>query len=216
MRAIILANGTLAEPDLVRRSLRTGDILLAADGGARHCLRASLVPQAVIGDFDSLSADELTALEAQGTQLVRHPARKDFTDLELALQYAVQLGCTQALVFAALGQRWDQTLANLLLPAAPGLETIAIRLIDEAQEITLVRPGETVQIEGQAGDTVSLIPISKEAAGILTEGLEYPLRGETLYLGATRGVSNVLVGNKASVKLESGLLLCTILHQPEK
>ncbi len=212
MRALVFANGTLNEPGGIRDLLRTDDQIIAADGGARHCQRAGLLPQVVIGDFDSLSAAELMALESAGAQILRYPERKDFTDLELALQYAVSVGVSEALLFGALGDRWDQTLANLLLPAAPGLQSLQIRLVDGRQEISLLRPGAPLAIQGKVGETVSLIPLGGDVQGITTSGLEYALHGETLYFGATRGISNLLVQEQATVQVEEGLLLCIIIH----
>jgi thiamine pyrophosphokinase len=213
LRAVIFANGILNDPHQVLAALQEGDILIAADGGARHCRALGLTPAVVIGDFDSLSADELAQLEMDGAQVVRYPARKDFTDLELALQHSVSLGADEILVFGALGARWDQTLANLLLPAAPGLERVCIRLLDGPQEIALLRAGEVHALSGQAGDIVSLVPLGGHAQGITTTGLEYPLTDGTLYFGATRGISNVMLGQQATVRLEDGMLLCTIIHK---
>ena len=208
MRAIVFANGILSHPVM----LRAGDVVIAADGGARHCLKLGITPQVVIGDFDSLTEDELASLESAGAQVIRHPARKDFTDLELALQHAGSCGVEEILVYAALGDRWDQTVANLLLPAAPGLEGVHIRIVDGPQEILLLRPGPPCEICGQMGDTVSLIPLRGDITGVVTTGLEYPLKGETLYFGATRGISNILLGDLAAVQFAAGLLLCIVIH----
>lgn len=218
LTAIIFANGTLPYPDFTLRALQReaakGEIVvIAADGGGRHCLELGIEPHWVIGDLDSLTAGELAQLQANGARVLRYPARKSFTDLELALQHAASLKAEQILVFGALGARWDQTLANLLLPAAPGLENIPIRLLDGPQEIVLLRPGGIRTLSGCPGDTVSLIPLAGPAHGITTRGLEYPLQGETLYFGATRGISNVLLESQASVSLAEGLLLCVLIHQ---
>jgi len=215
LRAVIFANGILNAPRQILAALQAGDTVIAADGGARHCRALGVTPAVVIGDFDSLTADELAQLEREGAQVVRYPERKDFTDLELALQHAVAGGADEILVFGALGARWDQTLANLLLPAAPGMEKVCIRLLDGPQEIALLRAGETHTLTGQAGDTVSLVPLGGHAHGITTDGLEYSLSDGTLYFGATRGISNVLLGEQATVRLEDGLLLCTIIHKEE-
>ena len=215
MRAIIFANGQLSGPP----SLQPEDLIIAVDGGSQHCLRLGIHPQVVIGDFDSVGADELETLRAQGAEIIAYPARKDYTDLELALLEAQKRGATQVLLLAALGMRWDQSLANLLLPAAfPGLR---ISLVDGPQEISFIHPGETLEITGRAGDTVSLIPLGGDAEGITTHGLEYPLKAETLRLGSTRGISNVLLhqpsaADKASVKLDAGLLLCAVIHQADE
>ncbi|MBU1660849.1 MAG: thiamine diphosphokinase, partial [Chloroflexi bacterium] len=210
MRTLIFANGVL---DHLPIEIQPDDFIIAADGGARHCLALGLIPAMVVGDFDSLTADELTSLEAAGAELIRHPARKDETDLELALLQAIELGASEVVILGALGARWDMTLANLLLLAHPNLRHPHIRVLAGHQEITLLRAGETVELRGQPGDTVSLIPLRGDARGITTEGLEYPLDRGGLKFGATRGISNVLLRQRASVTLEDGLLLCVVIHR---
>ena len=213
MRAVIFANGQLSSPQASRSALRPGDLLIAADGGSHHCLSLGLVPDVLIGDFDSLDEAELAGMQASDVEMIRHPVHKDFTDLELALKYARQRGAQEILVFAALGARWDQTLANLLLPAASDLQESLIVLMDGPQEIRLLRGGETLEVQGQPGDTLSLVPLGGDALGVTTGHLEYPLDGETLFFGATRGISNVFLSKTALVRLEAGLLLCIVIHQ---
>lgn len=213
MRAVIFANGVLNDPGGVSGLMAEDNLLIAADGGSRHCLSLKLTPDIIIGDFDSLEPEILQAFESRGSQVIQHPAHKDFTDLELALRYASEQGADDILVFGALGDRWDQTLANLLLPAHPDLVNARIRLIDANQEIYLIRSGQTFQVHGLPGDTVSLVPIHGEVNGVSTQGLEYPLSDETLDFGATRGVSNVLLERQAEIFVRKGLLLCIIIHQ---
>lgn len=212
MRAVIFANGALSAPNTVHAWLRPDDWLLAADGGTRHCLALGLTPAAVIGDLDSLDPADAERLERAGVKLVRHPARKDFTDLELAVRFALALSVEEILVFGALGDRWDQTLANLLLPAAAGLEAARLRLVDGRQEVSLLRAGSELEITGSPGDTVSLIPIGGDAGGVTTHGLEYALEEGRLPFGATLGVSNVLTSQAARVSLRQGMLLCVVIH----
>jgi thiamine pyrophosphokinase len=187
-------------------------MLIAADGGARHCVSLNLVPQIVIGDFDSLSAKELSALESAGTQIIRHSTRKDETDLELALHKAQEYQPQEILIFGALGARWDMTLANLLLLAHPAFTATNTRLLDGPQEIRLLQSGQTASLIGKPGDTVSLIPLQGDAYGITTNGLEYPLKNETLKFGATRGISNVIEAEDATIQLRQGLLLIIHIH----
>ena len=213
MRAVVFANGELNDPGGVASWIAEHDLLIAADGGARHCFALNLTPGVIIGDFDSLEPDQLKAFEQRGSRVIQHPARKDFTDLELALRYACEQGADEILVFGALGARWDQTLANLLLPAHPDLGSAQIRLIDANQEITLIRPGHTLYVRGLPGDTVSLIPVRGEVEGVSTQGLEYPLSDEALDFGATRGVSNVLLEPRAEIFIRKGLLLCILIRQ---
>jgi thiamine pyrophosphokinase len=206
LRAVIFANGSLKPP--VR--LSPADIIIAADGGAQHCLALGLVPAVVIGDLDSLTAKELEALKAQGAEIVQFPVRKDFTDLELALKHARSTGADEILILGALGERWDQTLANVMLPAA--FPDLKIRLVDGNQEFIYLWAGETITVTGCPGDTLSLVPLGGEAQGITTDQLEYSLHGENLPLGSTRGVSNNLLTEKAQISLRDGLLLCVVMH----
>ena len=215
MRAVIFANGELNNPQQTNHWISAEDLLIAADGGSRHCLALGLTPKVIVGDFDSLETELLEKFKSLGSQVVRHPARKDFTDLELALRYACEQGVEDILVLGALGARWDQTLANLLLPTHPDLASAKIRLLDGRQEISLIRPGERLQVHGNPGDTVSLIPLNEHVNGVRTQGLEYPLNDEALDFGATRGVSNVLLDDQAEIFIQAGLLLCILIHQEE-
>jgi len=213
-RTVIFANGEFTDLNAARAALRPDDFLIAADGGASHCRALGLIPQVVIGDFDSLTAEELKALAADGVRLIQHPARKDQTDLELALAYAIEHGADDILILGALGGRWDQTLANLLLLAHPSLNEARLRVLDGAQHIYLIQDQTT--IEGQPGDTVSLIPLRGDAQGVTTNGLEYPLTNDTLPFGSTLGVSNVLTGNRATVKVREGLVICVVIALEKK
>ncbi len=211
-RAVIVANGVMSANTDLESLLCAGDLLIAADGGARYCLQSGCMPQVVIGDFDSLSETEVDELAAGGTEVLRHPARKDETDLDLAVDLAIQKEIREILVLAALGGRWDQTLANLLLLGLPRFAKARICLLDGDQEITLLRPRAMHIIRGSPGDTVSLIALSGDAHGVTTSGLEYPLQTDRLPFGATRGVSNILTAPKATVSLQSGLLICIVVR----
>ncbi len=210
MRAVIFANGELTDGPAARAALKPDDLIIAADGGAHHCQALSLTPGVVIGDFDSLSPADLAGLESAGAELIRYPVRKDQTDLELAVRYALEQRVDQILVFGGLGGRWDQTLANLLLPAHPDFWGIPIVYLDGDQRIYPIH-GSGV-IEGHPGDTVSLIPVGGPARGVTTRGLEYPLNGGVLPFGSTLGVSNALTTARASVTVEEGLIVCVVLR----
>jgi thiamine pyrophosphokinase len=208
-RTVIFANGELTNLAAARQALRPDDYLIASDGGAHHCRTLGLYPQVVIGDFDSLTPEELKALQDAGSQIIKYPVRKDQTDLELALAYAIKQKADDIFILGALGGRWDQTLANLLLLAHPALNSACIHVLDGTQHIYLIQKETT--IEGQPGDTVSLIPVQGDAWGITTQGLEYPLTNGTLPFGSTLGISNVLVGNQATVEVREGMVICVVI-----
>ena len=123
-RAVIFANGLVPELESARRLIQPGDTLLAADGGTHHALALGLVPSVVIGDLDSLTVDDRQRTMEKGVHLLQYPADKNQTDLELALDYAIQQGFREILIIGALGGRLDQTLGNLSLLTDPRLSTI--------------------------------------------------------------------------------------------
>ncbi len=212
MRALIVANSPQAvlPPDF---SPRPDDRIIAADGGSLHALSWGWMPHVVIGDFDSLPARERARLEAVGCRFLQVPAEKDETDLELAVRLAAKEGAQELLIFGALGGRPDHYLANVMLLALATQLGIPARILDGLQEIRLITGGEDANFSGAVNDTLSLIPLGGDARGIATEGLGYPLRGETLYFGLARGISNVFTAPRARVKLEEGTLLAVHIRQ---
>lgn len=212
LRALLFANGNLPDLAAASRLLRPGDRILAADGGTRHALALGLLPEAVVGDLDSLSAAQRRRLEAAGTRLLIHPRDKDQTDLELALDFALEQGCTAIVIAAALGGRLDQTLANLALLTAPRFAALDLRLDDGIEEAFFVR--SQARLEGRRGDLISLLPWGGPASGVVTEGLRWPLHAETLQPEQTRGVSNEMLAGTATVSLDAGLLL--VVHRRRK
>ncbi|MEA3428311.1 MAG: thiamine diphosphokinase [Thermodesulfobacteriota bacterium] len=208
MRAVIFANGIikhLPEPGAV---IMPDDLLIAADGGARYCRAIGITPAVIIGDFDSLDSDELNKLQSSGVEIMRYPAKKDQTDLELALRLAVDRGADEIVVFGAMGGRWDMSIANILLLTLPEFSGVKLKFVEENQEIALLRGGEKFTLNGEKGDIVSLTALDQKVKGLTLSGLEYSLKDGMLRLGSTRGISNVLVENTATVCLEKGLLLC--------
>ena len=212
-RAIIFANGEITPPYPSRADFQPDDWFIAADGGAIHFARLGITPHTLVGDFDSLTSVEVDRMAHQGVQIIRHPAHKDETDLELALLHAVKRDVRQIIVYGALGARWDMTIANLMLLAHPALQHTQLSLIDGNQQISLLRGGQTLQLQSKRGDTVSFIPLSPEARGITTSGLEYPLHNGILTQGSPRGVSNVVIDEPCQVVMEEGMLVVVHIRQ---
>jgi thiamine pyrophosphokinase len=207
-RALIFANGKQFDAEAVRELVRPEDFLVAADGGLRHMRRLGLQPHLLIGDLDSAAPDEVSLLREKGIRVLQYPAEKDETDLELALQVTAREGYQTIMVLGGLGGRLDMTLANIFLLMLPELAGKDVSFVDGIESVSLIWPGPGYVIIGRPGDQVSLLPWGGPAAGIWTEGLYYPLKGETLFPERSRGISNLLVVDRASVALETGLLIC--------
>jgi len=216
-RCIIFANGILPDLAAARRLIRPDDLILAADGGTRHALDLGLTPSIVIGDLDSISDEERRKMKEDGVRLIQHPRDKNETDLELALDYAIQNGQRKIVIVAALGGRLDQTLGNLALltdprhkPALSEVEgSLDTRLDDGVEQAFFCRARS--EVEGRRGDLVSLIPWGGEVRGVRTQGLRWQLSDEVLLPHKTRGISNEMTGEVANIQIQSGLLL--IVHR---
>lgn len=209
-RAVIFANGDLRDQTFAKDIVANNDLIIAADGGAEYCRLLDIVPDYIIGDFDSIEQNNLSYFQSKGSKVIQHPEDKDYTDLELSVLHAQSCGVDEILVFGGLGYRWDQSIANILLLASSSLGELDVRLVEADQMIRVLRPGRMNQISGSIGDIVSLIPLGSDVSGISTNGLHYSLDNEVLRLGSTRGISNILDQLPASIETREGILLCII------
>jgi len=204
MKAIIFANGEFSPP-VFPLEIQKDDLVIAADGGSRHCLELGITPEILIGDLDSVDEETMNTWQKDGISVIQYPQDKDQTDLELALIYAQEKNVDEILIYGAIGGRLDMTLGNLILLAHPDLKT-PTALICGAEEVRLLKPGDSLIISGQTGDTVSLIPMQPGISNVTTTGLKYKLENEGLEFSYTRGISNSLIEKQAQIKLNSGLM----------
>jgi thiamine pyrophosphokinase len=214
VRAFIIANGQAGDGERYAALMRPGDLVIAADGGAALALQMGIQPQVVIGDMDSLPAELRGKLEALGCQFVCHPERKDETDTELAIRYALQRDAQELVLLGATGSRLDHTLANVFLLALPELRGKNARIVAGSSEVWLLR--DSLELKGKPGDIVTLLPLGQDAIGVDSEGLEYALRGDALRFGLARGVSNIMTSTRARISLRQGLLLVFHLSKGEQ
>lgn len=214
MRTLVVAASVGADSSALARLAESAQLIIAADGGAALALAAGIRPHVVVGDMDSLSAELADSLRRNGVEIRTFPSRKDETDLELALLEAIRRGAEEITIVGALGGRLDHTLGNVYLLTMPQLRGKDVRLVDGRVEAFVV--WGQAEIRGGRGDTVSLIPLTPEVRGVQTEGLEYPLRRESLFMGPGRGISNVLLGPVARVSTSDGILLVVVTHGEEE
>lgn len=207
-KAYIFLNGDFVKPSgFWPQEPGPDEVVIAVDGGAKHALDLGWRPQWLIGDLDSLAPEFQKRLAGLGAEIEKYPAEKNEIDFELALNLAQRLGCGRAELLGALGGRWDMTLANLLLPSAGlwnGLE-LCFRH-GEWSFLVLNGPAE-LTLKGRPGDLISLLPLGSEVADIHLDGCRYPLQGESLKLGLSRGLSNELTAAEAYLSFSSGCLM---------
>jgi thiamine pyrophosphokinase len=211
-RALVVGDGEV-DPAALRAAIESTEpatLVVAADGGARHLAAIGRLPDLISGDGDSLG-DEIRAFEEKGVRLELHPADKDESDLELAIDAAIRAGARQIDLYGTLaGPRPEHAVANELLLASPsldGVEVVIHHLGSRFRRIgTRSGPG-SAHLRGRATDYVSLLALDDPVSGVVTEGLRFPLRSEPLALGSTRGLSNELTSTSASITTSAGRLL---------
>jgi thiamine pyrophosphokinase len=207
--ALIFAGG---DPPSPGAAVPTADLVIAADSGLEHAQALGVAVDLVVGDLDSVAPGALDAAIAAGVAVERHPAAKDATDLELALDAALDRGVTAVHVLGIAGGRFDHFLANVLLLASPRYISARVDARIADAEVTVVH--ERVELVGTPGRLCSLLPLGGPAEGVVTEGLRYPLHRELLTPGTTRGVSNEFVHHHAAVSLDAGVLVAVVPTPP--
>jgi thiamine pyrophosphokinase len=184
--------------------------VIAADSGLDHAYDLGLDVQLVVGDLDSVSKEALDAAETAGVPVERHPTAKDAIDTELAVDAALARGARRIVVVAGGGGRFDQLVAGLLVLARPVLADVDIEAwVGPAYVQVLHGPGHAA-LTGRPGAYVSLLAMSGVAEGVTTSGLRYPLHGEALLPGSSRGISNEFEGGEAAVAVERGVLVAVV------
>lgn len=199
---VVLAGGP-DPPSTV--ALPANAVVIAADSGAELAHALGLDVDLVVGDLDSISPTELERLKRSRARVERHPPDKDASDLELALTAAVGLAPERVLVIGGGGGRLDHLLGSLLILAADAYAGISVDAQIGAAAVHVIRGERT--LFGEPGELISLFAVHGSASGVVTEGLVYPLRAETLEPGSSRGVSNVFAAAEARVSLQRGVLL---------
>ena len=176
-------------------------LVVAADSGADVARSLGLVPDVIVGDFDSVTPAAAAAVPEQR----RFPADKDATDLALALAEARDRGAASISVVGGAGGRLDHFLANVAALASDEPGAVRVDALMGSARLWVVRHRETIR--GAVGDLVTLLAHGGPATGIHTTGLRWALDGETLEAGSSRGVSNVFAAPEATVTLEAGVIL---------
>ncbi len=206
-KVIIVSGGRFGDPIFFKKKMaEIGDaLIIACDGGVRHLQKLGIKPNVIIGDMDSIEPSQLASYSAQGVKIIKYPANKDFTDTELALDYALDLKPAAIYIWAALGGRLDHTLANVFLLLEAKDAGIKTYLLDEYCEAFIVNK-EAAFVDAK-GVTVSLFAVSPQVEGLSLSGFVYPLQDAALTMGELRGVSNIINKDHAKIALRAGNLL---------
>ncbi len=216
MKHILIVTGGHLNMEFAKAYIKTlsFDKVFAVDKGLEYTETLGLVPMYVIGDFDTVDGELLSRYEhrIETGELVikveRHPAQKDATDTELALEVAIREGATKITILGGTGSRIDHVLSNLYLLSVLQEKGVSGCIVDETNRIQMLsdtgRDSLAIEKGEQFGRYISLLPISETVEGLTLKGAEYPLENATIYRGKSIGVSNQRKGDIFSVSIRKG------------
>jgi len=204
MKACIVGSGFISKYDRLLEYAGISDLFICCDGGMKHFFQCDIVPNIIIGDFDSAEEEHIKYFRKLGVPFRRFPTEKDFTDMEIGLSYAIEKGADEIFIFGGTGSRLDHFLANACILKKALDRQVSAWLIDENNKISII--DRHIKISGRKGDLVSLLPFSEEVSGIYTKGLYYSLSNGCISKGSSIGVSNFMTEAECEISVEQGVL----------
>jgi thiamine pyrophosphokinase len=197
-------------PTRVRAALDDlhADVVVAADSGVHLAQALGRSPNVVVGDMDSVDPERLEQAVHAGAELRRHPVDKESTDLELALEVVLADGVDAVTVVGSDAGRFDHLLGGVLTLASARFARMRIDAWLGGVHLWVVHDAR--QIVGRPGGIVSILPVGGPAQGVRTSGLRWPLYGELLEPGTSRGVSNEFLDEVAHVSVDDGRVVVVV------
>jgi len=205
MEVTVVTNGYIGNVKILKSAIKNSDYIICADGAAKYLMNLDIYPHLLVGDLDSISDDALKWIEKSRINIEKFPVKKDMTDTELAIEFALQKSPNTITIVGAIGSRMDHSLGNIMLLYKIHKMGVKARIINEVNDITIT--DSTINIEGNVGQTISIIPIGGNVKGVTLEGLEYPLNNHNIDLGSSLGISNKLIKRNATISVKEGILL---------
>ena len=181
------------------------DLVVVSDGGYRTAKKMDLVIDVLLGDFDSITSEELKEAKSKGITIISFPPNKDKTDGELAVDYAISLGSKELVILGSFKEELDHALGNLFLLFKIGKVGIISKLITQLYEIELIN-SEKEYLEKE-GHELSLIPVSEIVEDLNIEGSRYNLTNVKVEMGQTLTLRNVITDKRARVYFKKGKVL---------
>ncbi len=207
---LIFTAGAWCDEKVIKYQLASKSLVLACDEALAMCLDRGVVPNAVIGDMDSVSTEMLERFAELGGEVVYRP-NQDSNDLAKALEFATHSGCSSCTVVGATGGDREQEWANLLTCAA---STMDITCLGRRHQYRFLCPGRTYSIEIMPGQNFSLFSLPV-ADGITLKGGQFGLQNARLTMGS-EGLHNVAVSSELSLTYQEGRLILLMVHPSSK
>lgn len=202
LKGLIISSGDILNYEGLKSLADTSDYILCADGGLRHAKHIGVIPNSVIGDFDSINKESMDFIHQNKIPMEKFPAEKDETDTELALRVILELGYKDVTIVGGTGSRLDHTLANIFLLRKLLSYNAAGRIMNNNNTVYLVN--KELVLEKREGYFISILPINSDGVKVTLEGFYYPLKDQRIDFGSTLGVSNVITKESGIISVLQG------------
>ena len=197
MTCYVIGAGDCTELNFEKNS---SDFVVAADGGLRYLDACGIVPDIIIGDFDSLG--EIP----EGGNIIRLKPEKDVTDMYAAVEAGIERGYSDFRIYGATGGRLDHTLANIQLIASLAQKGMNAKIIDGSTVITSIC-NSSLNFDGEYSGYISVFAHNDVCRGVSIKGLKYELDNAELSNSFPLGVSNEFIGKESAISVEKGTLI---------
>lgn len=208
MQGLIIGSGNSLEKGKLELLMGRSDLIICADGGMNYLFKMGRLPDLILGDCDSISQEVLDYIEKNSIPIERFPVMKDYTDTELAIEYAINKGCKDITLTGVTGTRLDHTLGNIYLLDYIREQGVIGKIVDNNNTIYLI--DDYFEIESKEDAYISLIPITSDGIKVSLSGFLYKLDKEYIKFATTKGISNQLTEEKGYINIHSGKALLFI------
>lgn len=172
----------------------TPDKWIGVDRGALYLIDHDIIPDAIVGDFDSVTAEEFARISQTVKHIEQFQAEKDETDTDLALQRALLYKPSEIYLTGVTGGRLDHYEAALRSLYMMQLQhpTILYKIINPHNEICFLLPGEHVLAKGEY-TYVSFFAYGNTLHEVTLRGVKYETTDEVIEQGTSRFTSNEII-----------------------
>ncbi|MEW8972774.1 MAG: thiamine diphosphokinase [Tissierellaceae bacterium] len=205
MKGLIISSGYIKEHNLLKKMVFEHDYIVCADGGVDHLMNIGEIPNAVIGDLDSISDKGLKFIQDNDVEVLKFPVMKDKTDTELAILHILDKGIDRLTLMGVTGSRLDHTMANILLLKKLHEKGIDARIVDDNNIIYIAN--ERMEVEKREDYNISIIPINDDGIVVSLIGFLYPLNKKYIEFASTLGISNCIVEDFGTILIHRGKAL---------
>ncbi|NMM65641.1 thiamine diphosphokinase [Clostridium sp. P21] len=206
MKVVIVSGGDAPSYELIKNELKESSFLICADSGGNCLYKYNLVPNYLMGDFDSINSKVLEFFKKSAKCIIEtYPRDKDFTDTQLVLNKALELGGTEIVFLGCTGTRIDHLMGSLGMLLKCLKLNVNAYIRDEHNYIRIV--DKPIKIKGKKGETFSLHCYGESVENLSIKGAKYELQNYCLKIGDPRTVSNEFLEGEVEISFTSGNLM---------